>query len=300
MWPGATEDRLRAHVGRITELTAVQRQLLGYTSVATLLARAADAARTTCGFRRAVVLSIGDGELIAAESDALGDEASDQLRRRALAQPIPLTAGTVEAELVRRPERSAGRTRTGLASVVATALALDHHSLGVVAPDSRALALLALDRPDPAVDDLDHAAVDAFGAMLAVTLEHVVLRARVAELSHELRHLAGSAQALMAEVLEAPVSLPAGSRHRSAFLPVDAIHSGPLPQGQLRELLSEREMVISALLAEGRSNREIAEQLFLSPETVKTHVARLLRKLNASNRAEAVSRYLRLTQAPAD
>jgi len=42
----------------------------------------------------------------------------------------------------------------------------------------------------------------------------------------------------------------------------------------------------------GRSNREIGEELHLSPETVKTYVARLVRKLGASNRVDAVARYV--------
>jgi DNA-binding CsgD family transcriptional regulator len=53
------------------------------------------------------------------------------------------------------------------------------------------------------------------------------------------------------------------------------------------------------LLVQGRSNREIADELILSPETVKAHVARILRKLGASNRAEAVSLIFRAGAPPA-
>ena len=41
-----------------------------------------------------------------------------------------------------------------------------------------------------------------------------------------------------------------------------------------------------ALVAEGRSNKEIAEALFVAPSTVKTHVTSLLTKLDADNRAQ--------------
>ena len=61
-----------------------------------------------------------------------------------------------------------------------------------------------------------------------------------------------------------------------------------------RNRLTAREAEVATLLAEGRSNREIALQLVVSPETVKAHVARLMRKLDACNRAEAVARYLQL------
>jgi DNA-binding NarL/FixJ family response regulator len=52
--------------------------------------------------------------------------------------------------------------------------------------------------------------------------------------------------------------------------------------------LSVREREVLRLLAEGRSNRAIARQLGLSEATVKGHVSRLLDKLNASSRLEAV------------
>lgn len=51
--------------------------------------------------------------------------------------------------------------------------------------------------------------------------------------------------------------------------------------------LTKREREILALVAEGMSNREIAEKLVLSPETVKSHVAAVLEKLNVSDRTQA-------------
>jgi NarL family two-component system response regulator LiaR len=46
---------------------------------------------------------------------------------------------------------------------------------------------------------------------------------------------------------------------------------------------------VLALLVEGRSNPEIAEQLVMSRSTVKFHVSNILSKLNASGRTEAVA-----------
>ncbi|MEU1182449.1 response regulator transcription factor [Streptomyces sp. NPDC005820] len=57
--------------------------------------------------------------------------------------------------------------------------------------------------------------------------------------------------------------------------------------------LSGREVEVVRLLAEGLSNRGIAEALFLSEATVKTHLVRLYRKLGADNRAAAVSEAVR-------
>jgi len=53
------------------------------------------------------------------------------------------------------------------------------------------------------------------------------------------------------------------------------------------ESLTQRETDILALLAEGRSNREIARSLFLSEKTVKAHLAAVFRKLGVANRTQA-------------
>jgi DNA-binding NarL/FixJ family response regulator len=53
--------------------------------------------------------------------------------------------------------------------------------------------------------------------------------------------------------------------------------------------LTEREMDVLCLLAEGASNRIIAEELVVSLPTVKSHVSHILSKLHASSRGEAVA-----------
>jgi DNA-binding CsgD family transcriptional regulator len=53
--------------------------------------------------------------------------------------------------------------------------------------------------------------------------------------------------------------------------------------------ITERERQVLHLLADGRSNKEIAARLGLSPNTVKTHVARLFEKLRVARRTEAIS-----------
>ena len=58
----------------------------------------------------------------------------------------------------------------------------------------------------------------------------------------------------------------------------------------LDEPLSERELEVLTLLASGRTNAEIAKDLFVAVGTVKSHVNSIYRKLDAANRAEAVTR----------
>ena len=54
------------------------------------------------------------------------------------------------------------------------------------------------------------------------------------------------------------------------------------------EPLTEREMEVLALLVKGLSNKEIAENLYISPRTVKSHVSNILRKLDVKDRTQAV------------
>ncbi|MCB9100709.1 MAG: response regulator transcription factor [Anaerolineales bacterium] len=52
--------------------------------------------------------------------------------------------------------------------------------------------------------------------------------------------------------------------------------------------LTEREMAVLTLMVEGLSNKQIAQQINLSPNTIRTHVSSILAKLEATNRTEAV------------
>jgi DNA-binding NarL/FixJ family response regulator len=62
----------------------------------------------------------------------------------------------------------------------------------------------------------------------------------------------------------------------------------PVDPTQLRAL-TDREREVLALVARGLSNAEIAERLFMSPATAKTHVGRVLAKLGARDRAQLVA-----------
>lgn len=62
--------------------------------------------------------------------------------------------------------------------------------------------------------------------------------------------------------------------------------------------LTPRELEILAMMAEGLSNREIAERAFVSENTVKTHASRVLDKLGAARRTQAVQRARELRLVP--
>jgi LuxR family maltose regulon positive regulatory protein len=58
----------------------------------------------------------------------------------------------------------------------------------------------------------------------------------------------------------------------------------------LMEPLSDRELQVLGLLAAGRSNQQIADELVVVLDTVKKHVSHILDKLGAANRTQAVAR----------
>jgi DNA-binding NarL/FixJ family response regulator len=77
----------------------------------------------------------------------------------------------------------------------------------------------------------------------------------------------------------------------------DVVATVPSPRPALRDLdwpgkddgLTERESEVLVLLAEGLSNREIGAALYLSPETIKSHVRSIFSKLGFRNRVEATN-----------
>jgi DNA-binding NarL/FixJ family response regulator len=62
----------------------------------------------------------------------------------------------------------------------------------------------------------------------------------------------------------------------------------PLRDTSTLDVLTDREREVFLLIAKGLSNLEIAESLFLSEATVKTHVGRILAKLDLRDRVQAV------------
>jgi len=77
-----------------------------------------------------------------------------------------------------------------------------------------------------------------------------------------------------------------------ALLPTILGTTTPKPNLAARKILTKRESDMLARIAQGRTNREIAEELFLGEETVKSHLSKLYAKLDATDRRDAVARAL--------
>jgi DNA-binding NarL/FixJ family response regulator len=146
-------------------------------------------------------------------------------------------------------------------------------------------------RPDVALVDLFLAGES--GAELCGVIRETCPETRVLLISGAGRMTASAARAAGAsgfiskesDAREVVAAVQAVGRGMTLFTPMTE---------QPEPLLSEREREVLGLIADGSTNREIAEALYLSPHTVKEHTSALYRKLQVRNRAEAVLRAQRM------
>ena len=125
------------------------------------------------------------------------------------------------------------------------------------------------------------------GGMLIVMLKLVEYRFLVVEHSIEIY---GGLIALLFAVLGLWLGLKLTKNKETVIIKeVPAPQFFTLNEQRLAELcITPRELQILELIANGLSNREIAEKLFVSENTVKTHSSRLFDKLSARRRTQAV------------
>jgi DNA-binding CsgD family transcriptional regulator len=132
----------------------------------------------------------------------------------------------------------------------------------------------------------DNDVLDAFASAFALLYERMLNSERV---QHQRASIARAAARLTEEA----------ERIASAAISLDAEHDdgGVEPStipadSALGASLSDRERDVFERLVRGNSNVEIADDLVVTVETVKTHVKRILRKIGAINRSEAIALYL--------
>ena len=128
-------------------------------------------------------------------------------------------------------------------------------------------------------------------ALLLGLLKFVEYRYYVRDLPNEL--YIGTV-ALIFTSLGAWIGWKLTHRNRIVLDPNFSVNDGLLEKMSI----SKREYEVLKLIAQGLSNREISERLFVSINTVKTHSSNLFVKLNARRRTEAVKRAQELTLLP--
>ncbi len=276
---------VRAAIGRLAELGPVSE----------IVDRGPGEAAVALGLDRVLLSRVDDGAL-AAEALHAPDDADDPAATlgRLREAPVPIEYPLVEGEVLRRrrpqlveveggPTRHAFATVMGWSTYVAAPIVLETRVIGFFQADAAA------------VGEIERDGLGAFADGFALVFERAILRRRLRIQRQEMRQVASWADARTSELSDRAVTLafdrePAGDDDGGRA----AVGQGG-GDSALRDLLTRRELDVLELMVKGETNAGIARSLVVSEGTVKFHVKNILRKLHASNRAEATSRYLRLT-----
>lgn len=196
--------------------------------------------------------------------------------------------------------------REGLATIVGSLA--DIEVVGLAANGQEAVALTAEHEPDVVLMDLRMPVMDGAEATAAIRSRHpatqVVVLTTYADDESILAALsAGAAGYLTKDAARDDIrrSLEAAVAGQSVLDPtVQAAlvraaqagarsQTGPPPAKDLPDGLTDREAEVLALIAQGRSNTEIAADLYVAETTVKTHVNRIFAKTGSRDRAQAAA-----------
>lgn len=299
-------QRYETRFEAIRRVQAASADLSGITSPGAMLTRAPAALCEASTLRRAVFSVVAEGKMTAeavhfAEDQAGAREVLAQLR----SSPVVLAHPLIETELVRRRRativldahvhpRVDRRTAEvmGWRSYVAAPLVIGKRLIGVIHADRG---------PDQPLDVLERDVLWEFATGLAQAYERASLRRALRSEREEMRRFLEWIGARSGELTEARITL-ADARRAPVPAPQPLADAGSA-QGRddrvvFAGLLTRRELDVLRLLAEGNSNKAVADALVVSAATVKFHVNGILRKLHVANRAEAVSRYLALLGMP--
>ncbi|WP_258948021.1 helix-turn-helix transcriptional regulator [Lentzea californiensis] len=137
--------------------------------------------------------------------------------------------------------------------------------------------------------ELWHKAVDEFG--YGVAFEQALCRWRLAEalLGAERRDEAAEQLRLADEVATRLKAVPLATAVASCAKRARISLRADEPVREQVDLFTPRERDVLGLVAAGRTNREVGEELYISEKTVSVHLSRIMAKLGASRRAEAVA-----------
>jgi len=202
---------------------------------------------------------------------------------------INLCNGMIEAEIVRRRVPALVRDTVAEPRTFAPFLEIGRSAAYIVAPvitGEEVMGLIHADSSDRPIADSDVTTVRVFADGLGLVFERLALLERLQSQKESLTAALAAAERSLTDLTSAPVTI---SRATSAPEATESLHaSEPTHDG-----LTAREREVFALLVSGATNAQIADRLTVSETTVKSHVKHILRKMRASNRAQAIAQYLR-------
>lgn len=244
---------------------------------------------------RVLLTSIRNGMLFA---DALRVSAGRSAQMLAMLReaPVALEYPLIEGEIMRRRQAQIVRPATADAGgphAFGEILGWTEYAIAPVIVEGVVVGFFHGDRNAArALDESDAHGLASFAACFAIVYERTVLRQRLRAQRHEMRLAASWADARAAELGDRSITLDEDGDSDSDNT---APRTSAVGEDALRGLLTRRELEVLEHMVRGETNAGIARDLVLSAGTVKFHVRNILRKLHAANRAEATSRYLRLT-----
>jgi len=242
-------------------------------------------ARGALGFCRFLAGDLQDAT--APLEEAVRSEASLQLIRM-------FAAATLAMVMVEQGRLPKSRECAGAARDVATRADLGRLPQAVMAYAATASVYAAEGRFEAARQELEPALGvrrknPGLGPWSTIVPTLLLARIRL-----ELEDAAGAAE-LADEAREVLAALPDGTEALQARLAdLRRRIAGPARQPHAAEPLTEREMAVLRMLGGTLSLREIGTELYVSPNTVKTHTQAIYRKLGVSSRGDAVARGRRL------
>ncbi|WCB94883.1 hypothetical protein DSM104299_03623 [Baekduia alba] len=246
---------------------------------------------------RVVLTSIVDGALLAEAIFAGSERTAADLLARLREQPVALEYPLLEGEMLRRRRAQVVHTpqhdRT-TRTLFADALEWTQYIAAPIVLDGRVVGFFHGDRRqnDPELDEHDAADLAFFAACFALVYERAVLRHRLRTQREEMHQIASWADARTGELGDRSVTIAHDASDTDSTPLCQTSGRG---ENALRDLLTRRELEVLRLMVQGETNAGIARELVVSEGTVKFHVKNILRKMHAANRAEATSRYLRMT-----
>jgi DNA-binding CsgD family transcriptional regulator len=165
-----------------------------------------------------------------------------------------------------------------------------------IMPSGRVIGLLHGDvhssrRP---LTTADRENIFTFAEGFGLIYERAVLLERLRAQRARVRETFDATGALLDELCAAEVRLHRQERDVAAVTESANRMFSAARETRLTTLFTSRERDVLALMVEGATNGQIAERLVIAEGTVKSHVKHILRKLRASNRAEAISLCLQL------
>ena len=274
------------------------------TSPSVMISRAPEELSEASEFERAVLSRIRDGRLIAESVFFAGDSEGAMRTLEELRELAPrLQHPMIETEVMRRRRATIvleARLHPRVHREMADLMGWESYAAAAVVIQGEVVGLLHADKlpSGRSVDALDRDVLWTFALGYAQILESASLRRTLRRERDQTRRFLDWLNARSGQLSDAALDLSAEESTPAAAL------SGlaePLPSEARDDrtifdgLLTRRELDVLRLMARGKTNSAVAAELVISEGTVKFHVNNILRKLHAGNRAEAASRYLRLT-----